>query len=239
MNSDPLRGPFGEDREHLDAVLDLLAQRRGPLLDVGSGDGTALTALTEGTGARGIALDRRLPAAWFGPSTFALVQGDAERLPFPDDTFAAVVSLDAWEWFDRASEALGEQARVSAGPCVLVQTDWSTVWFDSGDPETAREFSRLFAGSDADTMDARLAEHLAAACLLVEEDRRYTVRGDSMRPGGKAYALLAALREWLVLQAALVRARRFDEWRAELEEREAEGRFAMSLQRRVLVFRDA
>ncbi|MXY79045.1 MAG: hypothetical protein F4Y94_05005 [Chloroflexi bacterium] len=117
---------------------------------------------------------------------------------------------------------------------MIVQSDWRTLWLDSGDPETAQEFTRLFTGP-ADPDAAAPASLLAAAGMRVVEDAVDTIRGERLRPGTYAMELLRLLREFLVVQSAGVRARRFDEWRADLEERSARGAFGFSIERRVVV----
>ena len=71
--------------------------------------------------------------------------------------------------------------------------------------------------------------------MRVVEDAGDTIRGERLRPGTYAMELLRLLREFLVVQSAGVRARRFDEWRADLEERAARGAFGFSIERRVVV----
>ena len=232
----PIRYP--ELQTHYDAVYDRLAAGRpgraaGPLLDVGSGDGAALAATVEGTGIGGVALDRRL-GEWRGPAGFARVTGDASRLPFAAGAFPSVLMQETWEWLSQPAAVAGELARVARGRVVIVQSDWRTLWLDSGDPETAQEFTRLFAGpADPDT--AAPASLLAAAGMRVVEDGVDTIRGERLRPGTYAMELLRRLREFLVVQSAGVRARRFDDWRAELEDRAARGAFGFSIERRVVV----
>ena len=232
----PARYP--ELQAHYDAVYDRLAAGRrgraaGPLLDIGSGDGAALAATVEGTGIGGVALDRRL-REWRGPTGFARLTGEASRLPFASEAFPSVLMQETWEWLSRPAAVAGELARVSRGRVVIVQSDWRTLWLDSGDPETAQEFTRLFAGP-ADPDAAAPASLLATAGMRVVEDAVDTIRGERLRPGTYAMELLRLLREFLVVQSAGVRARRFDEWRADLEERAARGAFGFSIERRVVV----
>lgn len=231
---------FPELRAHFDAVYDLLNGGRGardgsPLLDVGSGDGSALASLVAGSGLSGVALDRRRPASGRDPARFPFVQADAAALPFAAATFAASLSMETLEWLADPAGALREMARVTRGPLLIVQTDWHSLWFASGDPDTAREFSRLFAGPAATPIASRLREVGASAGLRAGEQQVHAIRGDRLTPGSYARSLLGMLREWLVIQAAVVRARRFDDWRAELDVRAAAGQFAYSLDRHVLV----
>lgn len=233
----PARYP--ELQAHHDAVYDRLTAGRppraaGPLLDVGCGDGSALAATVEGTGIRGVALDRSLVWDWRGPAGFVRVAGEASRLPFAAGAFAAVLMQETWEWLSRPEAAVGELARVSRGRVVIVQSDWRTLWIDSGDPDTAQEFTRLFAGPADPRLDAPAAL-LRDAGLRVLEDGVDTIRGERLAPGAYATELLRLLREFLVVQGAGVRARRFDEWRDELADRAARGAFGFSIERRVVV----
>jgi hypothetical protein len=138
------------------------------------------------------------------------------------------------EWFADPLSALREMARVACDTVVIVQTEWDSLWFDSGDPDTAREFTRLFTGPNA-AWDGRLAALAASAGLHVASHRTDTIGGEGLRRGTYAFELLRMLREYLVIQRAGVRARRFDEWRDELDERAARGAFSFSLERRVIV----
>ncbi len=233
----PARYP--ELQAHRDAVYDRLAAGRppraaGPLLDVGSGDGSALAATVEGTGIRGVALDRSVAADWRGPAGFARVTGEASRLPFATGAFGAALLQETWEWLSRPDAAVAELARVSRGRVVIVQSDWRTLWLDSGAPETAQEFTRLFAGPVDPRLDAPAAL-LRDAGLRIVEDGADTIRGERLAPGAYATELLRLLREFLVVQGAGVRARRFDEWRDELSDRAARGAFGFSIERRVVV----
>ena len=235
--AEPARYP--ELQAHHDAVYDRLtagrpARAAGPLLDVGCGDGSALTATVEGTGIRGVALDRSLVWDWRGPAGFARVAGEASRLPFATGTFAAALLQETWEWLSQPEATVGELARVSRGRVVIVQSDWRTLWLDSGDPDTAQEFTRLFAGP-ADPRLSAPAALLRDAGLRVVEDGVDTIRGEQLAPGAYATELLRLLREFLVVQGAGVRARRFDEWRDELADRAARGAFGFSIERRVVV----
>ena len=150
---------YPELQAHHDAVYDRLtagrpARAAGPLLDVGCGDGAALAATVEGTGIRGVALDRSLVWDWRGPAGLARVAGEASRLPFAAGAFAATLMQETWEWLSLPEAAVGEMARVSRGRVVIVQSDWRTLWIDSGDPDTAQEFTRLFAGPADPRLDA-------------------------------------------------------------------------------------
>ncbi len=58
----------------------------------------------------------------------ALRQGDASNLPWPDETFDLVISLEALEFFPRPRRALAEIARVLRPGGVLVVSKYPDVW---------------------------------------------------------------------------------------------------------------
>jgi SAM-dependent methyltransferase len=232
----PPPGQFPELQRHFDTVYDLLAgdsrgKPWGPLLDAGSGDGSALAAVVSGTGAWGVATDVRASAEWAGPPGFQELQANADRLPFRDRAFTAALTMESIEWFANPAAVLRELARVSERRLVAVQTDWSSLWFDSGDPETAREFTRLFAGPSG-AVGAQLTAIVAEAAIPGNVTHApHTIRGERLTRGTYAFELLRLLRRWLIVQPAGVRARRFDDWRAELDERAERGAFSFSLDR--------
>ncbi len=75
MVSPPEFFHYPELRAHFDALYDLLAAELGPraaspVLDLGSGNGSTLAAITAGTDLRGVAVDLRRAAEWQGPPGF-------------------------------------------------------------------------------------------------------------------------------------------------------------------------
>lgn len=231
---------YPELRAHFDAVYDLLMAGRParvpqPVLHVHSGDGSALAAVMQGTNGHGVAVTNADRDAWSGPPKFAPLQAAVEALPFTTGTFAASLSMDALEWLADPAAALQEQARVTAGPVVVVHTDWQSLWLDSEDPDTSREFVRLFAGPPDEGVGARLAEIVAAAGLRVRETQMHTIRCERNGPETYAHHLLTQLRNWLVLELGAIRARRFDAWRDTLDGRTAAGAFALTLNRHLVV----
>jgi SAM-dependent methyltransferase len=233
---------YPEMREHFDAVYDQIIGSDGPrgaspLIDVGSGNGSALAALVAGTNTTGIALDLREPAEWMGPPGFDVVLADAAQLPFANVAAPVLLSMETIEWFNSPAAVLAEMARVASKRVLLVHSDWQSLWFDSGDPETSREFTRLFAGPVPGGKPIRelLDDFVAAAGLRLAAHELHVIRGETIAPDTYARHLLGLLRDWLCNQLGAVRARRFDEWRKDLEVRAAEGTFAFSLDRHLIV----
>jgi ubiquinone/menaquinone biosynthesis C-methylase UbiE len=69
----------------------------------------------------------KIAAAGLG-ARVALRQGDAGSLPWPDDSFDLVVSLEALEFFPRPRRALAEMSRVLRPGGALVVSKYPDVW---------------------------------------------------------------------------------------------------------------
>jgi SAM-dependent methyltransferase len=240
--SAPEFGLYPEMRAHFDAVYDQVIGSDGPrgaspLIDVGSGNASALAAVVAGTNMTGVALDLREAAEWMGPHGFDIVLADAAQLPFPSGAAPVLLSMETIEWFDAPPAVLREMARVASKRVLLVHSDWQSLWFDSDDPDTSREFTRLFAGSVSGGKPIRdlLDDFVSAAGLRLATHEIHVIRGETIGPDTYARHLLGLLRDWLCNQLGAVRARRFDQWRKDLEARAVEGRFGFSLDRHVVV----
>ena len=123
-----------------------LALRPGErVLDIGVGPGFLATEMAAEVGAGGqvygidpsesmlaIARTRPSPA---GSAPLRLQPGNANRLPYPDVTFDAVVSTQVFEYVEDIPGALAEVWRVlrPGGRVVLLDTDWETVVWHTTD----------------------------------------------------------------------------------------------------------
>ena len=225
-----------ELRRHYDALYDLLLHGRAPrearpVLDVGTGDGLALAAITMGTPLHGVAIDAASPGHWLGPDEWSVVRADAQRLPFADRSFNSALMVDVFEWLRHPSATLGEIARVTGGPILLVQTDWEGLWFQVDEAENGRDLVRAYTKGAPENLRGRIRAGGEEAGLSVEAISNVTISTDSLQPGTLAWDTLESIRRYLVLESAQIRARRFDDWRRELQHAEAEGQFAMLVRR--------
>jgi ubiquinone/menaquinone biosynthesis C-methylase UbiE len=110
------------------ATLDALDVHAGTrFLDVGCGAGRALRlAADRGADVSGIdaapgLLDyarRRVPGA-------TMIEGELQRLPFPDDTFDAVTGFNSFHYAADPTEALREAKRVTAPGGRVLALVWS------------------------------------------------------------------------------------------------------------------
>ncbi|WNV89502.1 methyltransferase domain-containing protein [Umezawaea sp. Da 62-37] len=152
-------------------VREALALRPGErVLDIGSGPGFLAVEMSDEVGPDGavcgidpapsmlaIAADRSGHAVEYR-------QAGAERIPYRDGTFDAVVSTQVFEYLPDVPGALAEVRRVlrSGGRLVLVDTDWdSIVWRSPDDALT----DRVLTAFEQHLADARLPRKLPAALV--------------------------------------------------------------------------
>jgi ubiquinone/menaquinone biosynthesis C-methylase UbiE len=113
---------LGIDGRHFKAlktrqVLDRLRPRSGErVLDVGSGAGSTLALLTLHYGAKGTGIDISSAViercAQENPWGHEYYQADAEQLPFLDNTFDGIISMDVLEHLPHPARCIAEAARV-------------------------------------------------------------------------------------------------------------------------------
>ena len=82
-----------------------------------------------------------------------------------------------------------------------------------------------------ENLRSRIRSGGAEAGLSVDAISSVTISTDSLKPGSLAWDTLDSIRRHLVLESAQIRARRFDDWRRELQHAAAEGQFTMSVRR--------
>jgi SAM-dependent methyltransferase len=109
-------------RSHLYRRVDLLRAER--VLDVGCGTGIVTEELAARTRGQVVAVDvdaAMIAAAQARGGRATYQEGDARRLPFPDEHFDVVVSHFLLMWVDDPARAVREMARVTRkGGAVLV-----------------------------------------------------------------------------------------------------------------------
>lgn len=232
-----------ELRSHYDALYDLLLNGRRardgrPVLDVGSGDGLALNAIVQGTPLHGVAIDSATTGSWLGPSEWSLVQADAQRLPFPDARFRSALMVDVFEWLRHPAATLREIARATNGSILIVQTDWEGLWFQVDRAEIGRDLVRGFTRGAPEELRGLIRSAAEAAGVTVAQMSSISIETNRLEQGSLAWDVLESIRRFLVIESAQVRARRFDDWRSELQQAADEGQFSM-LVRRVVALVEA
>lgn len=172
-------------------VLDLLEQtpRPGAVLDVGCGTALIPIELCRWGAAEVIALDAASSMLALGSANVSraglaarirLCRADAKQLPFPDRSFAAVVSNSLLHHLPEPEQAVRELLRVTAGGGLVFVRDLSR-------PEDEAGVTRLLEAHAADATPKQrllLADSLRAA-LTLEELRAIVVglgsSGDGVR----------------------------------------------------------
>jgi arsenite methyltransferase len=152
------------------AVRAALALQPGEnVLDIGSGLGLLACEMAAEVGASGsvdgvdpsesmlaLARGRRCPA---GSAEMRFVAGDAGALPFADESFDAAVATQVYEYVQDLPAALSEAFRVlrPGGRLLVLDTDWDSVVWHSGDAERMR---RVLAAWDEHLVDPHLPRRL-------------------------------------------------------------------------------
>ncbi|GAA4538182.1 methyltransferase domain-containing protein [Pseudonocardia xishanensis] len=150
-------------------TLALLAPAPGErILDVGSGPGFLLAQLAEAVGSGGAvrgldpspSMNAVATARCAALPQVEVVQGGAERLPFADGEFDAVVSTQVYEYVADIAGAFAEVARVlrPGGRVLVLDTDWDSVVWAVTDRERHR---RVMEAWDAHLVDPHLPVSLA------------------------------------------------------------------------------
>lgn len=167
------RGMWADSREALEA-LELGNCER--VLDVGCGEGALTRVLREECPGEVVGCDRDagLLAELGGPT----VQGDAYRLPFPDDSFELVVCQALLINLPDPERAIAEFARVASRRVACIEPDNSAVSVDStvdAESRLARRARRLYLrGIDTDvSMGSNVASLLREGGLSNVTTRRY------------------------------------------------------------------
>ena len=152
------------------AVRAALGLRPGEdVLDIGSGPGFLACEMAEEVGpggsVRGVDASEamlsvagaRRPAAGSAPVEFG--PGEATALPFGDGEFDVVTSTQVYEYVTDMPAALAEARRVlrPGGRLLVLDTDWDSIVWRSGDPDRMR---RVLAVWDEHLADPYLPRHL-------------------------------------------------------------------------------
>jgi len=157
-------------------VRSLLALQPGErVLDIGSGPGFLAAEMAQEVGPDGrvhgidrsdsmlVIARRREPGPASAPLEFR--PGDAGSLPFADASFDVVVSTQVYEYLDDVLGALAEVRRVlrPGGRLLVLDTDWDSIVWHSGDPARMR---RVLAAWEEHLVDPHLPRRLSG---LLEE----------------------------------------------------------------------
>ncbi|GFN22064.1 MAG: class I SAM-dependent methyltransferase [Thermoanaerobacteraceae bacterium] len=190
------RTPKGRlvDRIEKEAIYEYLHPRAGmEILDIGCGTGNFSLELAR-RGARVTGIDVSEPmlqrarekAAREGVS-IRFLRSDARRLPFPDESFDAVVSVTALEFVPDLRAALQEAYRVlrAGGRLVVGVIGGRSAWSRYYEAKAAREPDSLFRWARFPTLEELLAampgkEVRGTAVLFIPPDFDFTKEEEAL-----------------------------------------------------------
>lgn len=230
-------------RAHL---LDKLAPQPGErILDVGCGPGVTLTEVALRVGARtkvtGIDVSEpmlqgaRKRAASLGLQNVEVQTGDAEKLPFPDGSFDAVLCVQVLEYCKDPSRVLTEATRVlrPRGRVLFADTDWDTMVYNARDKELTRRIVAAWADHDSDGwLGRRLSPLFRSAGLRSSERSVYVVVNEQYHEPLMGWSLSRLAGDYVV-KAGRVPRDQVELWFADLEDQHKAGQYYFSLNRYV------
>jgi arsenite methyltransferase len=174
-----------EQRRAVRAALALGQGER--VLDIGSGAGLLAYEMAAEVGAAGsvegidpsesmLALARRRRSR-DEAAKVRFVAGGACALPFPDGSFDAAVATQVYEYVADMPAALAEAFRVlrAGGRLLVLDTDWESIVWHSGDAERTR---RVLAAWDEHLVDPHLPRRLTR---LLSDARFSLARCEAIR----------------------------------------------------------
>ncbi|MHC1560783.1 methyltransferase domain-containing protein [Actinomycetospora sp. C-140] len=145
-------------------VLELLRPLPGEhVLDVGSGPGYLARSIADAVGPEGTVRGLDPSAAMNAVAEahcaklphVTIEEGGAEKLPYPDNSFDAVVSTQVYEYVADMPGALAEVRRVlrPGGRFVVLDTDWDSLVWHAADRDLHR---RVMTAWEEHLVDPRL-----------------------------------------------------------------------------------
>jgi arsenite methyltransferase len=168
--------PAADRRGRWTRLLELLDPRPGEqILDVGFGGGQALRFIADRVGSSGRAAGvERNPGAvealntWgdaSGVRAIEAITADAQELPFPEDSFDAVLTVNVLEAVPDRPRALAEMRRVlkPGGRILVAHDDYESIVYACSDRELCRRVVRAFADvtfKSYPTSDGQMGRHL-------------------------------------------------------------------------------
>lgn len=220
----------------------LTARAGDRYLDVGCGPGDAAIALARAAGAPVIGIDASQvmvdEASRRGQSAGVPVEfrvGDAQRLPFEDQTFAGCRSERTFQWLDDPPAALAEMARVTrpGGAVVVIDTDWGTFASHHPDPHLNERMKTALFGRRAGFMIGRRLRSMFdrggfSDVEIVAATHLVTAWDPAVRPQPPGFPPFAMILQGIA-ESGAVTEEEAHTWARQLEQAGHDGEFFASL----------
>lgn len=220
----------------------VLALRAGEsVLDVGVGPGLLAREMADSVGETG-------HVAGIDPSRDMLAmsekrcqdlqwtdfqEADARELPYPDESFDAVVSTQVYEYVPDMESALSEAARVlrKGGRIQILDTAWDSVVWNTAEPDRMR---RVMSAWDEHLHDpnlpATLGNRLREAGFTWSHCEVIPIINASFHPNCYSHGISAAIRNFVSGRQGISQ-EEASAWRHEFKQLEETGQYFFSLNR--------
>lgn len=210
------------------------------LLDVGAGDGRLFQVARDLRIPRRIGLERKRRWRPANPD-FAPTIGDAQRLPFPNDTFDCVVENESLEWIKSPVRYLREAARVCTptGLVITDDSDWDTLVYAVQDTARARRILRTFGDTGPNGWIGRTAPSLMRRAGLRNIQVHVRVITErQFAPHTLGYHQAQVIDDWL-RSVGDITPTQLDDFRADLHHTAQHGDYLFTLNRYICLGRPA
>ena len=210
------------------------------LLDVGAGHGRLLQIADDLGIPFRVGLERKRRWRPANPD-FAPAIGDAQRLPFPNDTFDCVVENESLEWIKNPVRYLREAARVCTpgGLVITDDSDWDTLVYAVQDTARARRILRTFADTGPNGWIGRSAPALMRRAGLCDIQVHVRVIAErELTPHTLGYHQAQVIDDWLRTVGDITPTQ-LDDFRADLHHTAQRGDYLFTLNRYICVGRPA
>lgn len=222
--------------------LQLLAPKLGErLLDIGMGPGFLTYDLAPIVGERGLVAGIDSSAVMVelatkrcegrGPCEFQLAS--ATELPFGDASFDAVTSTQVYEYVADMERALAELHRVlrPAGRVFILDTDWDSVVWNTGDPARMRRVMDAWDDHLHDPhLPAKLGALLTRAGFTLTHVEVIPIVNAALHPHCYSHGILGAIAGFVPGHRGVV-TEEAKAWAAELRQLAARGEYFFSINR--------
>jgi arsenite methyltransferase len=229
--------------------FDFFAVKPGErVLDIGCGSGANAIALAERLAGEVhvTGIDSSEPMLAIGSQDLKnhacnkqidLQYGDANHLPFSENTFDSAMMIQVLEYAKDGVAMLAEARRVlkPGGRLFVADTDWDTVVWNSNQKERTRRIVHAWADHEADGWQGRkILELLKRAGYQLIQGRIYTIEETSFHETEYPYLMTQIVVDYLLRSEKMAPAE-INDWVDDLKAKDQAGYFYFSLNRYVYV----